>query len=159
MEQEEKNVTQGKPLELPLLPLRDIVVFPHMVVPLFVGREKSISAIENSMLRDKNLLLATQRVPTVDDPGPEDVFTVGTQVEILQIMKLPDSTVGLAFQRVPEGKVGKNRVHVDLHHPDPEALIAKVIDLGGTRLQDHGDESFSWTVLADPEGNEFCVTV
>ena len=71
--------------------------------------------------------------------------------------KLPDSTVGLAFQQVPEEKAGKNRVHLDLHHPDPEAFIAKVIELGGSRLQDHGDESFSWTVLADPEGNEFCI--
>ena len=88
-----KKKKEGKLLELPLLPLRDIVVFPHMVVPLFVGREKSISAIENAMLRDKNIILATQRMPNIDEPGPEDIFTVGTQAEILQILKLPDNTV------------------------------------------------------------------
>jgi ATP-dependent Lon protease len=88
-----KKKKEGKLFELPLLPLRDIVVFPHMVVPLFVGREKSISAIENAMLRDKNIILATQRMPNIDEPGPEDVFTVGTQAEILQILKLPDNTV------------------------------------------------------------------
>jgi ATP-dependent Lon protease len=88
-----KTKKEGKLLELPLLPLRDIVVFPHMVVPLFVGREKSISAIENAMLRDKNIILATQRMPNIDEPQPEDIFTVGTQAEILQILKLPDNTV------------------------------------------------------------------
>ncbi|MFC1657309.1 endopeptidase La [Candidatus Moduliflexota bacterium] len=84
---------RGTLLELPLLPLRDIVVFPHMVVPLFVGREKSISAIENAMLRDKNIILATQRLANIDEPGPEDIFTIGIQAEILQILKLPDNTV------------------------------------------------------------------
>jgi ATP-dependent Lon protease len=93
MKSKKKTKKEGKLLELPLLPLRDIVVFPHMVVPLFVGREKSISAIENAMLRDKNIILATQRMPNIDEPGPEDIFTIGTQAEILQILKLPDNTV------------------------------------------------------------------
>ena len=72
--------------------------------------------------------------------------------------KLPGNHLRLAFQRVPEDKTVKNRLHLDLNHPDPDALIAKVIDLGGTRLADHEVEGFHWTVLADPEGNEFCVT-
>lgn len=72
--------------------------------------------------------------------------------------KIPGNHIRLAFQRVPEGKVVKNRLHLDLTSKEPETLIAKVIDLGGSRVQDHGDEAFSWTVMADPEGNEFCVT-
>lgn len=72
--------------------------------------------------------------------------------------KLPGNHIRLAFQQVPEDKVLKNRLHLDLNHADPEALIAKVVDLGGSRLSDHETTGFHWTVLADPEGNEFCVT-
>jgi len=72
--------------------------------------------------------------------------------------KLPGNHIRLAFQKVPEDKVVKNRLHLDLGHPDPEAFVALVESLGGSRLADHGDEGFQWTVLADPEGNEFCVT-
>jgi predicted enzyme related to lactoylglutathione lyase len=72
--------------------------------------------------------------------------------------KLPGNHIRLAFQRVPEDKTIKNRLHLDLNHPDPGALIAKVVDLGGTRLADHEAAGSHWTVLADPEGNEFCVT-
>ncbi len=71
--------------------------------------------------------------------------------------ELPGSRIRLAFQQVPEDKVGKNRVHVDLGHDDPEALASRVVELGGSRLDDHQIGDFHWTVLADPEGNEFCV--
>ena len=71
---------------------------------------------------------------------------------------IPGNRIRLAFQRVPEEKVVKNRMHFDVTSPDPESFIARVIELGGSRVADHGDEAFSWTVLADPEGNEFCVT-
>jgi len=83
---------------LPLLPLRDIVVFPHMVVPLFVGREKSIVAIERAMAADKHILLATQRRSSVDDPQPEDLYEVGVRAEILQVLKLPDNTVKILVE-------------------------------------------------------------
>ncbi len=72
--------------------------------------------------------------------------------------KVPGNHIGLAFQQVPEDKTVKNRLHLDLSHPDPEAFIAVVERLGGSRLQDHDVSGFHWTVLADPEGNEFCVT-
>jgi len=85
-------------LPLPLLPLRDIVVFPHMVVPLFVGREKSIAAIERAMTADKHILLATQRRSSVDDPQPEDLYDVGVRAEILQVLKLPDNTVKILVE-------------------------------------------------------------
>ena len=80
-------------VELPLLPLRDVVVYPHMVVPLFVGREKSIQALEAAMAADKQIVLVAQKSASVDDPGAEDVYGVGTISTILQLLKLPDGTV------------------------------------------------------------------
>ncbi len=77
----------------PVLPLRDIVVFPHMIVPLFVGREKSVLALENVMKEDKQLLLVTQKNASQDDPGPEDIYDVGVIGSVLQLLKLPDGTV------------------------------------------------------------------
>ena len=78
---------------MPLLPLRDIIVFPHMVVPLFVGREKSISALEEAMAGDKELVLAAQRKAKTNEPREEDIFTVGTLGHIIQLLRLPDGTV------------------------------------------------------------------
>lgn len=78
---------------LPVLPLRDIVVFPHMIVPLFVGREKSVRALEAVMREDKQILLVAQRNAAQDDPGAEDLYDVGTVSTVLQLLKLPDGTV------------------------------------------------------------------
>src|SRR6476469_9259549 len=78
---------------LPLLPLRDIIVFPHMVVPLFVGREKSIAALDQAMARDKEILLAAQKKAKSNEPRPDDIFSVGTIGTILQLLRLPDGTV------------------------------------------------------------------
>jgi ATP-dependent Lon protease len=77
----------------PVLPLRDIVVFPHMIVPLFVGREKSVRALEDVMKDDKQILLVTQKNASQDDPAAEDIYTVGTVGTVLQLLKLPDQTV------------------------------------------------------------------
>jgi ATP-dependent Lon protease len=77
----------------PVLPLRDIVVFPHMIVPLFVGREKSIRALEDVMRHDKRILLVAQRDAADDDPAPENIFEMGTLASVLQLLKLPDGTV------------------------------------------------------------------
>jgi len=77
----------------PVLPLRDIVVFPHMIVPLFVGREKSVKALEDVMQDDKQILLVTQKNAAQDDPSPADIFSVGTVGTVLQLLKLPDGTV------------------------------------------------------------------
>ena len=78
---------------LPLLPLRDIVVFPHMVAPLFVGREKSVNALSDAMNKDKNVFLATQTKAGIDNPGEEDISQVGTIGKVLQLLRLPDGTV------------------------------------------------------------------
>ncbi|MBP9035133.1 MAG: endopeptidase La [Pseudomonadales bacterium] len=87
-----KSETAARPV-LPLLPLRDVVVFPHMVIPLFVGREKSIAALEAAMEDGKRILLVAQRSATEDDPGMKDVYRVGTIANVLQLLRLPDGTV------------------------------------------------------------------
>ncbi|MGD2082667.1 MAG: LON peptidase substrate-binding domain-containing protein, partial [Chromatiales bacterium] len=77
----------------PVLPLRDVVVYPHMVIPLFVGREKSIRALDTAMQDNKQILLVAQKSADVDDPAPQDMHEIGTLANILQLLKLPDGTV------------------------------------------------------------------
>src|SRR4026209_1203578 len=81
------------PTQLPLLPLRDVVVFPHMVIPLFVGRPKSIKALETAMESGKSIVLVAQKSAAKDDPAPEDLYEIGSIANILQMLKLPDGTV------------------------------------------------------------------
>src|SRR6187200_2217986 len=83
----------GESRAYPVLPLRDIVVFPHMIVPLFVGREKSIKALEEVMKSDTFILLATQKNASDDDPATEAIYEIGTLASVLQLLKLPDGTV------------------------------------------------------------------
>ena len=83
----------GEIIQYPLLPLRDVVVFPHMVIPLFVGRPKSIKAMETAMEAGKSILLVAQRSAAKDDPGPQDMYAIGCVSNILQMLKLPDGTV------------------------------------------------------------------
>jgi ATP-dependent Lon protease len=89
----------------PVLPLRDIVVFPHMIVPLFVGREKSIRALEEVMRSDKQILLATQQNPSEDEPTPETIYNVGTLASVLQLLKLPDGTVKVLVEGVGRAEI------------------------------------------------------
>tara|TARA_Y100001934_G_scaffold85106_1_gene105743 strand:+ start:21026 stop:23425 length:2400 start_codon:yes stop_codon:yes gene_type:complete len=89
----------------PVLPLRDIVVFPHMIVPLFVGREKSVQALEGVMNDDKKILLVTQKNAGDDDPTPEDIYQVGTIGTILQLLKLPDGTVKVLVEGTQRAKI------------------------------------------------------
>ena len=83
---------------LPILPLRDVVVYPHMVIPLFVGRERSMKALESAMESDKQILLISQRAPEIDDPKPDQLYDVGTQASVLQLLKLPDGTIKLLVE-------------------------------------------------------------
>ena len=92
-------------IELPLLPLRDVVVYPHMVIPLFVGREKSIEALEAAMTGDKQILLVAQRNPADDDPGEDALYRVGTIATVLQLLKLPDGTVKVLVEGEQRGAV------------------------------------------------------
>ena len=93
--------------EMPLIPLRDIIVFPHMVVPLFVGREKSIRALEHAMERDKNILLSAQKHAKTDEPTSNDIYKVGTVGSILQLLKLPDGTVKVLVEGKRRGRIAE----------------------------------------------------
>ncbi|HZV24624.1 MAG TPA: endopeptidase La [Luteimonas sp.] len=93
-------------LSLPVLPLRDVVVFPHMVIPLFVGRDKSIRALELAMESDKRILLVAQKSAETDDPGAADLYAIGTLAHVLQLLKLPDGTIKVLVE-------GVERVRVD----------------------------------------------
>lgn len=94
---------------LPVLPLRDVVVFPYMVMPLFVGRAKSIAALDGAMNGDKKLLLVTQKQPELEDPSIDDVFDVGTIANIIQLLKLPDGTVKVLVEGQQRAKVNQFR--------------------------------------------------
>ena len=93
-------------VQLPLLPLRDVVVFPHMVIPLFVGRPKSIKALESAMEAGKSIVLIAQKSAAKDEPAPEDLYTIGTLANILQMLKLPDGTVKVLVE-------GSQRAHIN----------------------------------------------
>ncbi|SFK76856.1 endopeptidase La [Lysobacter sp. cf310] len=98
--------TERDVLDLPVLPLRDVVVFPHMVIPLFVGRDKSIRALDLAMESDKRILLVAQKSAETDDPGAEDLYSIGTLAHVLQLLKLPDGTIKVLVE-------GVSRVEVD----------------------------------------------
>jgi len=92
-------------IQLPILPLRDVVVFPHMVIPLFVGRPKSIKALEVAMAKDKSIMLAAQKTAAKDEPAPDDIYEIGCVANILQILKLPDGTVKVLVGGTQRAKV------------------------------------------------------
>ena len=120
--------TPGSIDTYPVLPLRDIVVFPHMIVPLFVGREKSIRALEEVMKADKFILLATQVNHTDDDPATDAIFTTGTLASVLQLLKLPDGTVKVLVEGSRRAKVGKYVRTDEFYEADAEALADDPID-------------------------------
>jgi ATP-dependent Lon protease len=95
------------PAALPVLPLRDVVVYPHMVIPLFVGREKSILALDQAMRSGKQILLVAQKQADVDDPGAQDLYRLGTIATILQLLKLPDGTVKVLVEGAERAKIEK----------------------------------------------------
>ena len=106
----------------PVLPLRDIVVFPHMIVPLFVGREKSVRALEDVMKDDKQILLAAQKDAAKDDPAPGDIFSVGTIGTVLQLLKLPDGTVKVLVEGVARARVRDYTRAEDYYEAEAETL-------------------------------------
>ena len=120
----------------PVLPLRDIVVFPHMIVPLFVGREKSVRALEQVMGDDKQILLCAQMDPGVDDPGTDGIHSVGVLANVLQLLKLPDGTVKVLVE-------GKTRVRITDFVKNASFFEAYVEEL----LETPGDESASVALI------------
>ena len=92
-----------KIMDIPLLPLRDVVVFPHMIVPLFVGRERSIAALESAMKDEKGIFMVAQKSAQKDDPGEEDIYPIGTIGIIIQLLRLPDGTVKVLVEGKKRG--------------------------------------------------------
>ncbi len=113
-------------IELPLLPLRDVVVFPHMVIPLFVGRPKSIKALEAAMSAERRIMLVAQKTAAKDDPSPGDMFEVGCVSTILQMLKLPDGTVKVLVEGQQRAKV--NRIDEGPEHFTTEVTPIEVVE-------------------------------
>src|SRR5574337_1953147 len=104
-----EQAPSGDIVQYPLLPLRDVVVFPHMVIPLFVGRPKSIKAMETAMEAGKSILLVAQKSAAKDDPGPEDMYEIGCVSNILQMLKLPDGTVKVLVEGGSRARIAQFR--------------------------------------------------
>lgn len=107
---------------LPVLPLRDVVVFPNMVIPLFVGRERSMRALELAMDGEKHILLLAQRSPEIDDPAPKDMYEVGTIATVLQLVKLPDGTIKVLVEGLERAKIRKVREESGVYLADVSAV-------------------------------------
>src|SRR6202521_6117952 len=136
-------LTAGESRAYPVLPLRDIVVFPHMIVPLFVGREKSIKALEEVMRSDTFILLATQKNASDDDPATDSIFTVGTLASVLQLLKLPDGTVKVLVEGAARARVTKYTDREEYY--EAEAVV----------LADSSGEQVEAEALARSVVNEF----
>jgi len=130
----------GQKIALPLLPLRDVVVFPHMVVPLFVGRSKSVNALSNAMSLDKKILLSTQKNAGVDSPGEKDMYDVGTIGIVLQLLRLPDGTVKALVE-------GKKRARITRYTDKEKYIMAEVEAIAEPDIADTESEAISRTVI------------
>ena len=125
---------------LPVLPLRDIVVFPHMVVPLFVGREKSVRALDEVMRGDKQILLATQKNSADDDPAPDAIYDVGAIATVLQLLKLPDGTVKVLVE-------GKSRAAISRFTSTGDFYEAEVVEIEDEAGESNEAEALSRAVI------------
>src|SRR5499433_2488254 len=128
----------------PVLPLRDIVVFPHMIVPLFVGREKSVRALEDVMKDDKQVLLVTQKNAAQDDPQPDDIYGVGTIGTVLQLLKLPDGTVKVLIE-------GGQRARIVKYTENPQFFQAYAEPVGEKPGEQQELEALARTAVAQFE--------
>ena len=128
----------------PVLPLRDIVVFPHMIVPLFVGRDKSVRALEDVMKDDKQILLVTQLNAGQDDPEPKDIYTVGTVASVLQLLKLPDGTVKVLVE-------GSDRARIIDYAENAEFFEAKAEMIENETVEGEEIEALSRSVISQFE--------
>jgi ATP-dependent Lon protease len=128
----------------PVLPLRDIVVFPGMIVPLFVGREKSVKALEEVMKDDKQILLIAQKNASQDDPGPDDIYTIGTLGTVLQLLKLPDDTVKVLVE-------GGRRVKIVGYTGKSEFFEANAVDMEETAAETSELQAAARTVVSEFE--------
>ncbi|MGA9948584.1 MAG: endopeptidase La [Xanthobacteraceae bacterium] len=138
-------LTAGESRAYPVLPLRDIVVFPHMIVPLFVGREKSIKALEEVMRSDTFILLATQKNASDDEPATDAIFSIGTLASVLQLLKLPDGTVKVLVEGAARAEVKKYTDREDYF--EAEAVV--IADTSGDQIE---AEALARSVVNEFEG-------
>ncbi|MFQ6371492.1 endopeptidase La [Shewanella sp. YIC-542] len=132
-------------IELPVLPLRDVVVYPHMVIPLFVGREKSIRCLESAMAQDKQIILVAQRDAELDEPTSDDIFDVGTVATILQLLKLPDGTVKVLVE-------GGRRAKLERYVQEEEFFVATAHYLTSESLDEREEEVLVRSAIGQFEG-------
>ena len=121
------NLERSERIEIPVLPLRDVVVYPHMVIPLFVGREKSIRCLESAMEHNKQILLVAQKEADTDEPSIDDLFGIGTVATILQLLKLPDGTVKVLVEGQQRAKIHSFKEH-EFFFADAEYLPTPLLD-------------------------------
>ncbi|MGL6259750.1 endopeptidase La [Vibrio sp. WXL103] len=138
------NLERSERIEIPVLPLRDVVVYPHMVIPLFVGREKSIQCLEAAMDNNKQILLVAQKQADKDEPGIEDLFDVGTVATILQLLKLPDGTVKVLVE-------GQQRAKIE-QYKDNDFFLADAQFLTTPELDEREQEVIVRSAISQFEG-------
>ena len=127
---------------VPLLPLRDVVVFPYMIVPLFVGREKSINALESAMKQENEIFLVAQKSAQKDEPGEEDIYQIGTLGVIIQLLRLPDGTVKALVE-------GKKRAMVREYIPNPDHFVVEIEEVPETGAESAGSVQAVGRVLVE----------
>ncbi len=142
MTNEETSLKPASSLTLPVLPLRDVVVFPHMVIPLFVGRKKSIRALERAMESGKQIMLAAQKSASDDDPSQEQIHAIGTVASILQLLKLPDGTVKVLVE-------GEQRAEIQHYTESDDAFMALVNMVDPIPVDEREGEALMRSVLAE----------
>ncbi|PHM27896.1 endopeptidase La [Xenorhabdus budapestensis] len=122
------NPERSERIEIPVLPLRDVVVYPHMVIPLFVGREKSIHCLEAAMDHDKQVMLVAQKEASTDEPGVNDLFSVGTVASVLQMLKLPDGTVKVLVEGLQRARITTLTDNGEYFYAQVEYLDSPIVD-------------------------------
>jgi len=135
------EVIEGRSIVLPVLPLRDVVVYPHMVIPLFVGREKSVHALEKAMIENKQILLVAQKNAAEDDPKIQDIHRIGTISSILQLLKLPDGTIKVLVE-------GGERAHIIEFIEADNFFTAKTIALSSESSDEREIEVLSRSIIS-----------
>jgi len=132
-------------VEIPVLALRDVVVYPHMVIPLFVGREKSIKCLEAAMDKDKQIFLVAQKDATVDEPEQDDIYRVGTIATVLQLLKLPDGTVKVLVE-------GTQRAKLESFIDNEDFFVANAQFIGSEEIDEQEQDVFIRSAISQFEG-------
>ncbi|QDO75631.1 endopeptidase La [Aeromonas caviae] len=139
------NLERSERIEIPVLPLRDVVVYPHMVIPLFVGREKSIRCLEAAMEQDKKVLLVAQKDASTDEPTVEEIFSVGTVANILQMLKLPDGTVKVLVE-------GGQRARLERMIDDRDFFVGEAQYIASAPIEEKGQDVLVRSAIGQFEG-------